>query len=115
MTTLTPDEITDIRDVIGDDCEPYNLEDEQIQAQYDAAGSDLTLTYVYTLRRLWGKLRRMADRTTDHGDNETRSQIVGNTKALLDYYEGLAGLHGAPLSVGVIDLDLDTSDDTSAI
>lgn len=116
MATLTATELADIRDVIGDTNTPPHLTDAKIQAQYDLAASDLTLTYVYTLRRLWGRLRQIADRTTEHGDNELDSQKLTNTKALLDYWEAQAGLYGGNggLFAGVIDLDLDTDDtDTS--
>lgn len=109
MATLTADQLTDIRQVIGDDIS--DLSDAQIQTQYDLAASDLPLTYVYCLRRLWGIQRRKADRVTDHGDRELQSQVADTTKKILDYWEERAGLFGAPLSAGVIDLDMDMDDD----
>ncbi len=116
MTTLSPEQIEDIRDTIGDNGGVEILTDAKLQAFYDAAVSDMTLTYVYALRRLWGLQRQVADRTTVHGDNERLSQIADRTKELLDYYEGQAGIYGggSMLFAGVIDLDLDTDiDDTS--
>lgn len=121
MPTLTAPELEDIRLTIGDDGTPQLLSDVKLQEYYDAAESDLTLTYVYALRRLWGIQRRVADRTTPHGDNENQSQIRDATKALLDYYENMAGIYGnnGGLFAGVIDLDLDRdytdTDDTSLV
>lgn len=115
---LTTEEKADIRLVTGAD-DSAVISDAVIQAQYDlavvdAADSSLTLpyTYVYILRRLWGYQRVMSDRQTDHGDNERRSQITENSKALLDYWEGQAGLGGVGrISSGVLQLGLDEDDE----
>lgn len=123
MTTLTADQITDIRLVTGADATKEDgtplLTDTQIQAQYDLAttnapSSDLVdyYAYVYILRRLWGFQRTKADRETDHGAKESRSQIATATKEMLDYWEGIAGLSGTGiLTAGVLALNLDTTED----
>ncbi len=116
--TLTVDEITDIRLITGAD-DTAIFSDAQIQAQYDLAvvdaeDSDLILpyTYVYILRRMWGYQRTKADRETDHGDRENRSQITETSKALLDYWEGQAGLGGSgKISSGVLQLGLDEDEE----
>lgn len=116
--TLTAEEKADIRLITGAD-DSNIISDAVIQAQYDlavidAADDTLTLpyTYVYILRRLWGYQRVMADRETDHGDRESRSQITTNSKDLLDYWEGKAGLAGSGvLSSGVIQLELDEDEE----
>ena len=118
--TLTADELTDIRFVIGTP-DTTVLSDAVIQAQYTLAVADapdstliLPYTYVYLLRRLWGFQRIKQDRNTTHGDRQTRSQISDSTKALLDYWEGVAGLGGGGiLSAGTIDLGLDEDEVTA--
>ncbi len=123
MPTLTAEQITDIRLVTGAN-DTTVISDPLIQTLYDMAYTSAPLTslvnpytYVYILRRLWGTQRRKADRTTDYGDRQTRSQVTDNTKALLDYWEGVAGLgDGAggvlgTLSTGVLAYGLDATDD----
>lgn len=121
MATLTADEITDIRFVCGAENEEV-LSDPVIQAQYDLATADapesafiLPYTYVYLLRRLWAYQRIRTNRTTTHGDKQERQQIVDNSKALLDYWEGKAGLAGGSMRTGVLYQHIDyTQDDFDA-
>lgn len=116
--TLSAEEIVDIRQMTGADIEA-DFSDTQIQTQYDLAAADapnstlvLPYTYVYVLRRLWGIQRMKADRETDYGDKETRSQIREGTKEMLDYWEGKAGLEGQGiLSVGMLNLAIDTDEE----
>jgi hypothetical protein len=118
--TLSVAELADIRLVTGADNTTV-MPDATIQAQYDlalAGAPDSTLVlpyaYVFVLRRLWGYQRLRVDRTTTHGDKQTRSQIEDATKELLDYWEGLAGLGGQGiLAFGTIDLDLDEDEPVS--
>jgi len=123
---LTADELADVRLVTGAN-DTTVISDTLIQAQYVIAEDNapttdriLPYTYVYILRRLWGFQRRKADRTTDHGDRQTRSQVTDNTKALLDYWEGVAGLgDGAggvlgTLSSGTIALGIDATEDNES-
>lgn len=115
--TLSAAELTDIRFVVGSP-DTAVLTDAVIQAQYDLAAADapdntliLPYTYVYLLRRLWGFQRIRADKNTPHGDRQTRSQVTDTSKALLDYWEGVAGLGGKGiLSFGTLDLSLDEAD-----
>lgn len=120
MSTLSADELADIRLITGTDAADItaSLTDARIQLLYDTAvlsapDSDLVLpyTYVYVLRRALGFHRKASDRRTDHGDNELNSQKFQQTKDMLDYWEGVAGLSGVGvLSFGIINLDLDEDD-----
>lgn len=119
MSTLTVTELADIRDTTGAS-DPVVFSDAKIQAQFDLATADapetaliLPYTYVYILRRLWGHQRLRQDRTTTHGDRQTRSQIKDASKELLDYWEGVAGIGDGKggrlgtLTVGMLNLDID--------
>lgn len=115
MTTLTADELQDIRDITGAQVSEFS--DVRIQTQYDLATTDapdstmtLPFTYVYILRRLWGIRSFQVDRTTDHGDRMVRSQLRESSKLLLDYWERYTGLTQGTLGtiqVGVLDLGID--------
>lgn len=116
MATLTAEQITDLRMVIGDHVEPYRLSDDVVQAQYSEATANapvaslvLPYSYVYCLRRLWGLSRLEVDRTNElSGDRVLHSQIEDTTKILLDYWEGRAGLSGKGIiTVGTINLGID--------
>lgn len=120
MATLTAGELLDIRYVIGDDLAAageQELTDVMIQAQYDQAAKDvpsadllLPYTYVYCLRRMWGRMRRKVDRVTDNQNRESFSQLSEHAKELLDYWEDKAGLAGRNLTAGLISLGLDEVD-----
>lgn len=115
--TLSPTELADIRLMTGAD-DTAIISDALIQTQYTSAAANapdssliLPFTYVYVLRRLYGYQRTKANRTTDFGDNETRDSVTENTKALLDYWEGQAGLGGVGIiTSGALNLALDTVD-----
>lgn len=113
MATLTAAELNKIRLMTGA-LETATFTDEIIQAEYDLALADapgtddvLPYTYVYVLRLLWGFQRLKQDRTTTHGDKQTRSQIDTSTKEKLDYWEARTGLGNGVLRVGSLGLSLD--------
>lgn len=124
MPTLTADQITDFRQLVGDECDEEVISDVQIQAFYDTAfgKSDDSetveaLTVVYILRRLLGKSRKKIDQTSEMGGNsERRSQFFDHLQEMLKYWEGVAGIGGAgALMVGSFDLNIDyTEDDLEA-
>lgn len=120
MTILTAAQITSVREIIGDNVQPYRLSDTTVCTQYEAAEAaapDTSLiypyTYVYCLRRLWAVSRLEVDRQSEFGDRVQHSQIAKTTKDMLDYWEIHAGVYGgAGLTAGAIALGLDDRDDT---
>ncbi len=125
MPTLTVLEIEDIRLIIGapdcsDGSDTAAITNGVIQRLYDLAttnapNASLTLpyTYVYLLQRMipiYGNVY-MVSRTTDHGDNEryTDPRIAINDR--LKYWERIAGLSGARISTGTLNLALDTTEE----
>lgn len=124
MPTLTADQITDFRQLVGDECTEEDISDVQVQAFYDTAygKSDDSetveaLTVVYILRRLLGKSRKKIDQSSEMQTvNERRSQLFEHLQKLLEYWEGVAGIGGAgALMVGSFDLNIDyTEDDLEA-
>lgn len=116
MPTLTADQITDFRQLVGDECTEEDISDVQVQAFYDTAygKSDDSetveaLTVVYILRRLLGKSRKKIDQSSEMQTvNERRSQLFEHLQKLLKYWEGVAGIGGAgALTVGTLDLNID--------
>lgn len=119
MTTLSATELTRIRRKTGSVAVTDDMPDSEIQYHYDLATADapdaelvLPFTYVYILRDLWGLQRLRPDRSTSHGDKQTRSQIKDTSKELLDYWEKVAGLSGGKIRTGTLDLDLDEDAET---
>lgn len=125
MPTLTAEQITDFRMLIGDELATENeISDADIRAQYDKAhafGADADTTeartVVYLLRRLLGLQRRLMDKSGDI-QNERHSQLFEHIKDMLKYWEDLAGMTGGAsgtLSVGVLNLGIDyTQEDYDA-
>lgn len=123
MADLTAVELARLRSLTGDtNANQYDLDDQDIQDEYDAALVDYTsatvptafnVTIVYVLRRRLGLAIKWTDRSGEN-NSETRSQRWEHLKYLLDYYEkkfGLAG-SGALLETGTLDLGLDEEDPT---
>lgn len=118
MPTLTADQITSYRDLIGDECGVAFLTDPMLQTAYDRAIAfdfdiDTTeaVTIIYALRRIWGKVRAKVAQSGDFpsGNND----IFNNIKIMLDYYGGIAGLGGfasggmGRISTGTLNLGID--------
>lgn len=95
---LTAAQKADLRDRVGDDVtdsdSKYLISDARLDEQYTAAGEDLDLTTVYVLRLMYGKMRRKIAQSTDIGTTEQLQQLFEHTKALLDYWERIAGVGG---------------------
>jgi hypothetical protein len=112
--TLSDEALADIREVVGDDCTPYTVTDnDRIQAWYDEADGDLPTTYVYYLRRLWGKATREPKNLITLPNGAQVNQKAAQYKKLLDYWEAQAGI--APvlgtLTVGSFNLGIDAIPD----
>lgn len=117
MTTLTAAQIADYRMLVGDECTPDYLSDEQIDALYIRAaekglGTDETeaLTVVYMIRRLLGKAAVKVDVGSDI-QRESRSQWFDHLQDLLTMYEKQAGIGGVKPVLGVIGLGIDATED----
>lgn len=108
MATLTADELADIRLVVGDGCEKYS--NDQIQAWYDAAGSDLPTTYVTILQRMWSAAKA-ATLTLNSGIQTLSRAQVDVLKERLDYWERKAGISGGTITVGTLNLGIDYTEE----
>lgn len=107
MATLTADELADIRLVVGDGCDKFS--DIQIQAWYDAADSDLLITYVTILERLWAATKA-GTITLSNGSQAVTTAQAQLIKERLDYWRARAGLApGAAIQLGVLTVDIDTT------
>lgn len=123
MPILTPDQITDFRQMAGDECTVEDITDTQIQVLYDKAYAKSddeeiveALTMVYILRRLIGKSRKDVDKSGEmNAYNERGSQYFEHLKELLEYWERVAGIGGGSLTVGSLELGIDyTEEDLEA-
>ena len=119
MSTLTPTQLADFRQWAGDDGSSPEINDTQIQADYDKASalsSDAVTveatTMVFILRRLMGLARKKID-VRGEVEAETRSQLFEHIRdELLPYWSGLAGMNiKGGLSAGVLSLGIDMTDD----
>jgi hypothetical protein len=118
VTTLSTEQFADLRLLVGDECTPAWITDEQIDALYvRAAGvtvgnADRTeaLTVVYIIRRLLGKAAVKVDTRSDVG-GESRSQWFDHLQDLLGYYERLAGVNGGTLFTGSLQLGIDATNE----
>jgi hypothetical protein len=125
MPTLTADEITAYRQLVGDECTPENFTDAIVQSLYDRAyvfdldaGTTEAVTVVYMLRRLLGLARTKVDLNGEL-QIEMRSQYFKHLMEMLKYWEGIAGAGGfsvsgiGRLSVGKLNLDTDWTETDS--
>lgn len=113
---LSAAEYLELRDLTGGRTttnDKDHLTDAELQAVYDnRAGSDWDLAVVYVLRRRLGMAAVYIDKSMDL-NSESLNQRYANMEKLLARAEKTAGVSGGSLSVGVIDLNIDTDyDDT---
>lgn len=117
MATLTAPEITHIRAMSGDNCEPYDVTDEYMQWLHDnrAASEPLCMssdslggTILWVLRAREAKATNLFD---EDGDGGTRnvSQRLANIQKLRERWEDMCGLSGGVITVGTLDTGLDLS------
>jgi hypothetical protein len=99
---------TDLRLLSGDNKEPYDLTNDQIDALYDRASGDEALTLALILQRRHGIASNYVSMQTDAGPRMEWQQKQAHIKELLTYWEKKAGTVGAIMGAGVIDLNLDT-------
>jgi hypothetical protein len=85
------------------------LTDTELQAEYTEAADSWDTTIVYVLRLRVGMTAVFTDRSYNiEQTSESLSQRHAHLKALLDTWEARAGQAGPVLSVGTLDLGLDT-------
>lgn len=111
MATLTDPELVDIRLIVGDDCTPPALDDDQVQVLYDAADGNLCATYVAYLERLWGPARRDPKNLVTLGNGATFNQKAKTISDQIAYYRKKCGIADelGTLTVGTLLLDIDTT------
>lgn len=121
MTALTIAQIARLRKLTGDtDSDAYDLEDSELQDEYDDNGGDFNLTIVSVLRQRLALHLGRYDTSFSDGQgtsSESRSQEVAAIERLLAYWEGRTGVAGGlsgTLQSGVITLGLDQDDEVTA-
>lgn len=109
---LTATQLQRLRHLTGGivaEAERDYLTDTELQAEYTEAGGDFQLTIVYVLRLRIGMTAPFIDKSFGiEAGSEQLSQRHTHMKGLLAYWEGVLGLSGTPLTVGTLDLGLDT-------
>jgi hypothetical protein len=118
MATLTEDEIEYIRMMSGDDCEDYDVTDERMQKLHDrglamqpcgcAAPEDVTVVLVLRVRV--AKAAKLFNENVEGGSGSV-AQKYTHLKELLDEWESRCGLAGGAVTIGRMNLGIDTPDD----
>lgn len=115
MATLTADQIEYIRMMSGDNCTPYDVDDTFMQKLFDRNLSDecLTITAVLKVRSI--NAASKVNESNAAGESRSLSQKYQQIRSMLAEWESTCGEDGDPLTIGTIDLDIDTdSDNTEA-
>lgn len=114
MANLTIAQIARLRKLTGDtDADDYDLQESELQAEYEDNGEDFNLTIVSVLRqRLALRLARVDTSFADGQgtSSESRSQEVAAIERMLAYWETRTGVSGGvsgTLQSGVMTLGLD--------
>jgi hypothetical protein len=118
MAELTEDEIEYIRMMSGDDCEDYDVTDERMQKLHDrglamqpcgcAAPEDVTVVLVLRVRV--AKAAKLFNENVEGGSGSV-AQKYTHLKELLDEWESRCGLAGGAVTIGRMNLGIDTPDD----
>lgn len=114
MTTLTDPELIDIRLVVGDSCTDPFVSDDTVQGWYDLTPTCMAQVYVYYLQRLWMKAINEPKNLVTLG-NVAVNVKAGNIERVLTYWSKdpcVANTLLATITVGSIDLGIDTTWDT---
>jgi len=114
--TLSVTQYTRLRDLTGGRTttnDKDHLNDTELQAEYDDAGS-WDAAVVYVLRRRIGMTAVYVDKSMDL-NSESLNQRYQNMEKLLKQAEARAGMAGGSLQAGVIDLNIDTDYDDLGI
>lgn len=121
MTNLTIAQINRLRKLTGDnDPDAYDLEDTDLQAEYDDNDEDFSLTIVSVLRQRYALRMARYDASFSDGQgtsSESRNQELKAIQDLLDYWEKRTGVVGGlsgTLQSGTITLGLDEDDEVTA-
>lgn len=107
MTTLTLQQLADFRIDLALGDTVFN--DAELQRFYERADSDFDRAKVYALRALLANATKLHDYTAGAVD-EKLSQIFSNLKYQLRELEAAAGMGGAVVSVGLVNLNIDATD-----
>lgn len=115
--TLTDAERHIIRIKSGDDCGEPLVDDDTLDAYYDASAGDRALTIVSVLEDRWAAAKAETSVLSELGTrvDTANADII---KQQLDYWRGVAGLPVTPvggIGVGVMSLGLDYTDDDLAL
>lgn len=109
FTVLTAVQGAELRDRIGDvDSNNYDLSDTVLDTLYTDASSDLDLATVYAIRRRLGILSKEVDEAGSREIGEQRHQRFDNLMRLLELWSDIAGVGQGELTMGTIDMNLDT-------
>lgn len=107
MTALTTEQKAYIRDMSGDDCTPYYIDEPTTQWTYDQLGGDIDHTIAILLRRIVGKLAKQTDTEDAAGMENAHSQLYEHYRELLEDWMLTAGLDGGKLAAMLLDLNID--------
>lgn len=105
MTTLTSDQLTDLRGDIGDTGTPQAFTDTELQRFYTRAGS-YAGAKALARRQLLANAAKFFKYTVG-ASTEERQQVFDHLKALVAMDEKEAGVGYSSIEVGVADLALD--------
>ena len=113
--TLTSDEITYVRNSIGDtDASNYDLNDTYLNyLDNNQADGDTDAVIVYALRALLGlAARKVSQANARTGDSKSEQQWFEHLQSLLTFWESRVSLtSGGSVSTGTINLGIDEEDD----
>jgi hypothetical protein len=112
MATLTAADITWLRAMSGDDCEPYEVSDALMQVLYDDAESDKPTSVAYILRvRVARAAKLVSQSNSASSESHSFNQKFEHLMRLLKEWELRAGVAGSKLSIGSLSLNIDQLDD----
>lgn len=121
MATLTVQEIAYIRMMSGDDCEVYDVSPVLLQYLHDSKATLAPLcmmadplggTIVWVIRARLAKAVKLFDEDGEGGSRSV-SQKFDHLKDLLADWESRCGMSGGGITIGTLDLGIDSDSDGS--
>ena len=107
MTTISADQLAQVRAQSGDTTATYDVSDLEVQRLFTLAADDLDLTTVYVLRQRLGKAVDEIAVSSIDGMSRQGNQKYDQIERLLKYWEDKAGVAGSKLSCSTFDLNID--------